>query len=92
MTGDLINAAFEAGGAILLAFNVFRLWRDRRLAGVSILPTAWMAAWGLWNLAYYPSLGQWASFTAGLAVVAANTTCIKSQCPRSVSTLSYNIN
>jgi len=72
MNHDLINAVFEMGGAALLTLNIVRLLRDKTLAGVSIFPTAWWTAWGMWNLFYYPSLGQWASFTAGLFVVAFN--------------------
>jgi hypothetical protein len=40
--------------------------------GVSILSTTMFTAWGFWNLFYYPHLGQWWSFTGGLAIVAAN--------------------
>lgn len=76
MTPDHFNALFEAGGAALLLLNVRALLRDRRLAGVHIAPTAFFAAWGLWNLYYYPHLGQWWSFAAGLAVVAVNAAWI----------------
>jgi hypothetical protein len=40
---------------------------------VSIAATAFFAAWGLWNLYYYPHLGQWASWAGGVAVVTTNT-------------------
>jgi len=72
MTHDVINAIFEAGGGLLLIINVARLLRDRRISGVSVWPTAWWTAWGAWNLVYYPALGQWASFAAGILVVIAN--------------------
>ena len=72
MHWDAINAIFEAGGGVLLAVNVRRLWRDRRLAGVSVWPTVWFTAWGLWNLVYYPALHQWWSLAAGVAVVVGN--------------------
>jgi hypothetical protein len=70
---DLINGAFELSGAAMLWLNVRQLWRDRRIAGVHWGPTLFFAAWGLWNLFYYPSLHQWASFTGGLAIVSMNT-------------------
>jgi ABC-type transport system involved in cytochrome c biogenesis permease subunit len=70
---DGINCAFEFGGALMLLLNVFRLVKDKRIAGVAILPTAFFAVWGVWNLAYYPSLGQWASFVGGVAVVVVNS-------------------
>lgn len=72
VTPDTINAVFEFGGAVLLLRNLWRLWRDKRVAGVSILPTVWWTCWGAWNLYYYPALGQWWSFVSGFGVVAAN--------------------
>ncbi len=73
MTPDHVNAVFEAGGAALLCLNVRRLYRDKRLAGVSLVPTVWWNVWGVWNVVYYDALDQRASFVAGLAVLAANT-------------------
>jgi hypothetical protein len=72
MTPDLINGAFEAFGAAMLALNVKRLWRDRVIAGVHWAPTIFFTAWGAWNLYYYPSLNQWASFAGGCAIVTMN--------------------
>jgi hypothetical protein len=69
---DAINAAFELGMALMLLLNVRRLWLDRCVHGVSLWAVAWPTAWGCWNLYYYPSLGQWASFAGGVFVVAVN--------------------
>lgn len=73
MSPDQINGAFEFGGALVLMLNVRRVWRDRRVSGVSWAPTAFFTAWGLWNLFYYPHLGQSWSFVGGLFVVLSNT-------------------
>ncbi len=73
MTPDHINAVFEAGGAVLLCLNVRRLWLDRRLAGVSLIPTIWWNLWGVWNVYYYHALSQRLSFWAGIGVLIANT-------------------
>lgn len=73
---DAINGCFEFMGAILLLLNVRRLLRDKRIAGVSLLPTAFFTAWGLWNMLYYPHLGQWWSFCGGVAVVVVNATWV----------------
>jgi len=73
MTPDQINALFELGGALLLTMNVRQLMRDKRLAGVRLLPTIWFNVWGGWNLYYYAAIGQRASWAAGLAVFAVNT-------------------
>lgn len=69
---DLTNAGFElcAGFAVLNHCRV--LWRARRVEGVSATSTAFFVLWGFWNLYYYPSLGQVASFAAGILIVVAN--------------------
>jgi len=73
MTPDRINAVFEGAGALLLLMNVWRLYCDKKLAGVALAPTAWFNAWGAWNLYFYYSIGQIASWYAGMAVFAANS-------------------
>lgn len=72
MNFDLINGAFELLGAILTWRNALQLKRDRELRGVYWPTTAFFAAWGIWNLIYYPALGQWASFAGGVLLVAGN--------------------
>ncbi len=69
---DHINAAFEAGAAILLSLNVWQLYHDKKVSGVKVSPTVFLTVWGGWNLYYYPSLGQDWSFFAGIAVVTVN--------------------
>lgn len=73
MNVDTVNAVFEGGGALLLVLNIRRLMRDKRLAGVSLVPTVWWNLWGVWNVYYYHALAQTFSFVAGLGVLAANT-------------------
>lgn len=70
---DTVNATFEGGGAVLLCFNVRRLWRDKKLAGVSLVPTVWWNLWGFWNVYFYHAVAQHWSFWAGLGVLAMNT-------------------
>ncbi len=67
---DLINAAFEGGGALLLCLNVRRLLKDKRVEGISLVPTVWWTFWGFWNVYYYSAVHCPASFYAGIAVVA----------------------
>lgn len=73
---DALNAAFELVGALLIVLNIRRVLRDRMVRGVDWRVTAFFSAWGLWNIFYYPHLGQWLSFIAGLLLVSANTTWV----------------
>ena len=72
MTADLINGLFEAFAGIFVLNHCRVLRRDRAVAGVSIASVAFFTAWGVWNLFYYPTLGQSLSFIGGLFVVVAN--------------------
>jgi hypothetical protein len=59
-----------------LLLNVRCLLRDRKVAGVSLLPTAWFSAWGIWNAYFYWHLGLILSWSAGVAVVLVNATWV----------------
>ena len=69
---DLVNGLFEFFGGALNWLNVRQLLRDKKLRGVSKIPTVLFTAWGFWNLYYNPMLGQWLSFLGGVVIVAAN--------------------
>lgn len=70
---DVINGGLEcAGGLLVLLYNVRAVLRTRSVAGVHWLPVLFFAAWGVWNLHYYPALGQWCSFAGSVVVCAAN--------------------
>jgi hypothetical protein len=73
MTPDMINGSFELMGAFFLLLNVRQLYKDKGLNGVHWAPTVLFSCWGLWNLYFYPHLGQWYSFAGGLAIVCVNT-------------------
>ena len=73
MLPDFVNGLFEFCGAGFIGLHIQQILRDKAVRGVSILATTFFATWGLWNLFYYPHLGQWWSFTGGLAIVTANT-------------------
>ena len=72
--GDIGNGLFELFGGVSLWANVARIRRDKQVKGVDWRVTLFFSSWGFWNLWYYPSLHQWASFTGGLVIVAANAT------------------
>lgn len=69
---DIVNGLFEIGGGIFNCMNIYRLLKDKQLKGVSMVPTTVYSLWGLWNLYYYPHLGQWFSFIGGCGIVWSN--------------------
>jgi hypothetical protein len=72
MNNDLVNGLFELLGAFLTWRNFAQLMRDREVKGVYWPTTFFFLVWGIWNLYYYPSLGQWLSFLAGIILCAGN--------------------
>ena len=72
LSNDTVNGLFELFGAFFSWRNAYQLYRDREIKGVYWPSWVFFAGWGLWNLYYYPSLGQWHSFAAG-AVLTAGT-------------------
>ena len=69
---DLVNASFEIFASLMILNNCRVLINDKAVAGVSIVSTVFFTLWGVWNLFYFPNLGQWLSFGGGVAIVAAN--------------------
>lgn len=69
---DLINGTYEFLGGLMLLWDCQRLYRDKAVAGVNWQVRAYFLSWGVWNLVYYPSLDQWASFAGGCLIAAAN--------------------
>jgi len=69
---DLINASVELVGAYFTWRNWHELRQARELRGVYWPTVAFFTVWGVWNLIYYPALGQWFSFAAGILLAAGN--------------------
>jgi hypothetical protein len=65
---DLINGLFEFCGSLAVWWNVRALWRDKCFSGMRIVPTLFFTSWTVWDLYYYPHLGQWISFFAGICI------------------------
>lgn len=72
MWADNVNGLYEALAGLFILNNCRMVVKDKKVKGVSIVSVVFFATWGGWNLYYYPSLGQWASFWGGLAVFTAN--------------------
>lgn len=71
-TFDIINATFELSGCLFIGASIRQVLKDKSVAGVSWLTMAFFFSWGMWNLIYYPSLGQWWSFAGGVGVTTTN--------------------
>ncbi len=69
---DVVNGLFEGLGTFAVLVNFRRVLKDKCVAGVSIPAVVFFMSWGLWNLFYYPHLGQWWSFWGGVGIVTAN--------------------
>ena len=72
MTPDLVNGLFEALAGLFVINHCRVLLRDRAVAGVSIASVAFFTLWGVWNLWYYPNLGQFWSLVGAVFIVLAN--------------------
>jgi len=72
MSEDLVNGLFEIVGAYFVWMNAYVLYKEQEIKGIFWQSWAFFAAWGMWNLYYYPSLDQWISFYAGIILVTGN--------------------
>lgn len=73
MINDYVNATFEIMGGGFVLDHCRIVLRDKAVKGLSIVSVFFFTLWGYWNIYYYPSLGQWASFWGGVFIVIANT-------------------
>ena len=69
---DLINGSFEFFGGGALVLNIRQLLKDKKVRSIHWGSSIFFTSWGIWNIWYYPFLGQWASFSGGLFLCAAN--------------------
>lgn len=67
---DMVNGSYEFVGGFMCWLNYFKIRKDKCVRGVHWGVSMFFATWGIWNIIYYPSLGQWVS-TAGAVFLAA---------------------
>lgn len=72
MSPDLVNGLFEFVGSCFTWMNVRAVCRAKGYAGYYLPGMVFFTSWGVWNLYYYPSLGQWWSFLGGACITLAN--------------------
>jgi predicted membrane-bound mannosyltransferase len=73
MIPDLINGLFELGGAAAVGLSIRRVLKDKDVAGVSAWQVAFFQTWGLWNIIFYPAIGQVWSTIGAVFLALANT-------------------
>lgn len=78
MSADLFNAFFELFGGAFVMLNVIDIWKKRIVAGQTLTAMGFFTSWGIWNMFYYPLLGQWWSAAGALGVCAVNALMIYS--------------
>jgi hypothetical protein len=69
---DAFNGTLETLGAVFILMSIRMLHTAKLVRGVSAKHVAFFSIWGIWNLYYYPSLGQWFSFWGGVLLVVTN--------------------
>jgi hypothetical protein len=69
---DAINSFFEMGMFVVILMGIYKLVQDKYVAGFHWAQVAFPMSWGMFNLVYYPSLGQTLSTVAAVFVVVAN--------------------
>jgi len=73
MEPDTFNGMLEFLGSGFILMSIFKLMADKLVRGVHWGQVGFFTIWSLWNLFYYPYLGQWVSFMGGVTLVIANT-------------------
>lgn len=69
---DMVNAGFEAGAGLAVLAHCARLYQHKEARGLSIPAVIFFTGWGVWNMYYYPHLGQFWSLAGGIFVTLAN--------------------
>ena len=73
MWQDKLNGVFELLGGFFIMLSCIRLYRDKKVRGVSFIHIAYFTLWGYWNIEYYSNLDQWVSLIGSLTVTLVNT-------------------
>lgn len=69
---DIVTGGFETFGGIPILMSILKTHRDKRVTGLHVSSNLFFTTWGLWNLYYWPHLGQVAAFLGGVVLCLAN--------------------
>jgi hypothetical protein len=72
LLSDMTMGLIQVAGAGFLGVSVLQLFRRKYVGGVSAVTVSFWVAWGLWDLYYWPSLGQWWAFGGAVVVTMMN--------------------
>lgn len=70
---DLGNALFELAGGFFVAASIRKLYRDKRVAGISWAHVGFFTAWSWWNIYFYAKALQWLSLYGAYGLLVTNT-------------------
>jgi hypothetical protein len=73
MWQDKLNGLFELAGGVFILLSCIKLYRDKKVRGVSFVHVGYFTLWGYWNIHYYMNLSQWMSLVGSLSVTLINT-------------------
>lgn len=63
---------FVTLGGFAVWQNCRRLLRDKQVRGADWRVTFFMTVWGLWDCWFFPLMGLWVSFAAGIVLTSGN--------------------
>lgn len=69
---DAVNAIFECFGTLFILISARKCYINKSADGISWTMTAFFFVWGIWNIAFYPAIGQMFSFYAAIVMAIAN--------------------
>lgn len=69
---DLVMGLFEFFGGVATWGNVAKIYKDKMFRGIDFRSVVFFTSWGIWNIYYYPHLGQWIAFWGGLVICLGN--------------------
>jgi len=71
---DIINSIFQFLVSFFILINCIKLFKDKKIYGVSFSTLIFLVIFSIWNLYYFFSLNQKISFYAGLFCFMMNLT------------------
>jgi predicted membrane channel-forming protein YqfA (hemolysin III family) len=69
---DLINGLIQVVASGFILLSVVKVFKEKKVAGVSIVHVGFFVMWGLFTVAFFTHLGQPFSAAGAMFVAAAN--------------------